>query len=77
MLISSGMTALPQFGPAAYSITAVFLWGAADFAGGFASRRANAFVFTAFSHVCAFVLMSTVALAQHGAFPSVQASSGR
>ncbi|MGH9497406.1 MAG: EamA family transporter [Candidatus Sulfotelmatobacter sp.] len=69
MLISTVVSALPQLGPAAYSVTAVFLWGAADFAGGFASRRANAFVFTAFSHVCAFVLMTAIALAQHGAFP--------
>src|ERR1700722_12019670 len=69
MLLSCVVTALPQLGPAAYSVTAVFLWGAADFAGGFASRRVNAFVFTAFSHVCAFVLMTTVALAQHGPFP--------
>jgi drug/metabolite transporter (DMT)-like permease len=69
MLISTLVPPLPQFGPAAYSVTAVFLWGAADFTGGFASRRANAFVFTAFSHVCAFVLMTAIALAQHGAFP--------
>ena len=69
MLISCVVTAFSHLGPAAYSITAVFLWGAADFAGGFASRRVNAFVFTAFSHVCAFVLMTTVALAQHGPFP--------
>jgi drug/metabolite transporter (DMT)-like permease len=48
----------------------VFLWGAADFAGGYGSRRANAFVLTAFSHVCAFVLMFSVAFGQHGAFPS-------
>ncbi len=59
-----------QFGPAAYSVAAVFLWGASDFAGGYGSRRANAFVLTAFSHVCAFVLMFGIALGQHGAFPS-------
>jgi drug/metabolite transporter (DMT)-like permease len=58
-----------QFGPAAYSVTAVFLWGAADFAGGYGSRRANAFVLTAFAHVCAFILMCTVSLGQHSAFP--------
>ena len=50
-------------------MVAVFLWGAADFSGGYASRRANAFVFTAFSHLCAFALMLTVALSQHGGFP--------
>jgi drug/metabolite transporter (DMT)-like permease len=70
MLRSSDVSALTQFAPAAYSVTAVFLWGAADFAGGYGSRRANAFVLTAFSHVCAFLLMFSIALGQHGAFPS-------
>jgi drug/metabolite transporter (DMT)-like permease len=70
VLLSSGVTSLTQFGPAVYSVIAVFLWGAADFAGGYGSRRANAFVLTAFSHVCAFLLMLAIALAQHGAFPA-------
>jgi uncharacterized membrane protein len=74
MLPSSGvtslMTSLTQFAPAVYSVAAVFLWGAADFAGGYGSRRANAFVLTAFSHLCAFALMLVIAFAQHGAFPS-------
>jgi drug/metabolite transporter (DMT)-like permease len=59
-----------QFAPAVYSVTSVFLWGASDFAGGYGSRRANAFVLTAFSHVCAFGLMLAIALGQHGVFPS-------
>jgi drug/metabolite transporter (DMT)-like permease len=67
---SSGVTSLTQFAPAVYSVAAVFLWGAADFAGGYGSRRANAFVLTAFSHLCAFALMFAIAFAQHGAFPS-------
>jgi drug/metabolite transporter (DMT)-like permease len=70
VLRSSDVSATIQFAPAAYSVTAVFLWGAADFAGGYGSRRANAFVLTAFSHVCAFVLMFAIALGQHGQFPS-------
>jgi drug/metabolite transporter (DMT)-like permease len=69
VLISSGVSSLTQLAPAAYSVTAVFLWGAADFAGGYGSRRANAFVLTAFSHICAFGLMFAIALGQHGAFP--------
>jgi drug/metabolite transporter (DMT)-like permease len=58
--------------PALYSVAAVLIWGASDFAGGFGSRRANAFVLTAFSHICALVLMLAIALtfARHGAFPS-------
>ena len=70
MLPSSGVSSVPQLAPAAYSVTAVFLWGAADFTGGWAARRTNTFVFTAFSHLCAFVLMLTVALIQHGPFPN-------
>jgi drug/metabolite transporter (DMT)-like permease len=60
---------LTQFAPAVYSVIAVFLWGSADFAGGLGSRRANAFVLTAFSHACAFALMLVIALSQHGTFP--------
>ena len=70
MLLSSRVGSLTQFAPAVYSVAAVFLWGAADFAGGYGSRRANAFVLTAFSHVCAFVLMLAIAFGQHAAFPS-------
>jgi drug/metabolite transporter (DMT)-like permease len=70
VLRSCGVSALTQIVPAAYSVAAVFLWGAADFAGGYGSRRANAFVLTAFSHLCAFALMFALALAQHGKFLS-------
>jgi drug/metabolite transporter (DMT)-like permease len=63
------MFSVTQFAPAVCSVIAVFLWGAADFAGGLGSRRANAFVLTAFSHVCAFGLMLVIALSQHGEFP--------
>jgi drug/metabolite transporter (DMT)-like permease len=61
-----------QFAPAACSVAAVFLWGTSDFAGGYGSRRANAFTLTAFSHVCAFALMLVIALSQHAALPSRQ-----
>jgi len=70
MVPSSGVASLTQFAPAAYSVSAVFLWGAADFAGGIGSRRANAFVLTAFSHLCAFALMFAIALGQHETFPT-------
>lgn len=69
MLPSSGVTSTSQLAPAAYSVAAVFIWGTSDFAGGFASRRANAFVVTAFSHFCACLLMLAVVFAQHGAIP--------
>jgi drug/metabolite transporter (DMT)-like permease len=70
MLPSTLMSAAPQFAPAACSLAAVFIWGTSDFTGGYASRRANAFVFTAFSHACALALMLALALAQHAPFPS-------
>jgi len=73
MLLSSGVPSPSQFAPAFYSGIAVVLWGAADFAGGYGSRRNNAFVLTAFSHVCAFALMCTIAFSQHGALPSRKA----
>jgi drug/metabolite transporter (DMT)-like permease len=71
MLISSGVFLPAQFSsaPVAYSVTAVFIWGASDFAGGVGSRRANAFVLTAFSHLCALGLMFAVAVGLGGAFP--------
>jgi len=69
MVPSSGVASMSQLAPAAYSVAAVFIWGASDFAGGFASRRANAFVLTAFSHFCACLLMLAVVFAQHGAIP--------
>jgi drug/metabolite transporter (DMT)-like permease len=70
MLPSTFMPAAPQFAPAACSLAAIFIWGASDFTGGYASRRANAFVFTAAAHACALVLMLSLALAQHAPFPS-------
>ncbi len=69
MLPSSGVLSGSQLGPAA-SVGAVMLWGISDFSGGYGSRRSNAFVLTAFSHICAFVLMSLIALGSHGALPS-------
>jgi drug/metabolite transporter (DMT)-like permease len=70
VLPSSGVSSLLQFGPAAYCVISLVLWGVSDFAGGYGSRRANAFALTAFSHICAFALMFAIALGLHGAFPS-------
>jgi drug/metabolite transporter (DMT)-like permease len=70
MLPSSRVSSVSQYAPSASAVLAVFVWGASDFSGGFASKRGNAFVVTAFSHFCAFVLMFSIALPQHGEFPS-------
>jgi drug/metabolite transporter (DMT)-like permease len=64
------MSPAPQFAPAACSLAAVFIWGASDFTGGYAARRANAFVFTAAAHALALLLMLSLALARHAPFPS-------
>ena len=69
VLPSSDVIRFNEIAPSVYSVAAVFIWGTADFAGGYGSRRANAFVLTAFSHVCAFGLMLGIALATHGTFP--------
>ena len=70
MLPSTRVSLSLQFAPAAYSIGAVFLWGASDFTGGYGARRANAFVLTAFSHLCGFVLMLAISFAEHAPLPS-------
>lgn len=70
MVGSSNVIASIHLGPAAYSVIAVFIWGTSDFAGGYGSRRANAFVLTAFSHLCAFALMFAIALGTHAEFLS-------
>lgn len=70
MLPSTRMTSPVLLAPATFSVAAVFLWGASDFAGGYASRRANAFVLTAFSHLCACILMLAVSFATAAPLPS-------
>jgi drug/metabolite transporter (DMT)-like permease len=70
VLRSSSVLSPTHFPPAIYSVIAIFFWGASDFAGGYGSRRANAFVLTAFSHFCAFVVMFAIAFGEQGAFPS-------
>jgi uncharacterized membrane protein len=58
-----------QYIPAAYSLTAVGVWGASDFLGGVGARRANAFLFTAIVHLSGLALVGTLALATHAQFP--------
>src|ERR1017187_7762024 len=56
--------------PAAYSLTAVCVWGASDFLGGVGARRVNAFLFTAIVHISGLVGVSTLALITHAPFPA-------
>jgi drug/metabolite transporter (DMT)-like permease len=56
--------------PTGFSLGAVFTWGTSDFLGGYAARRANAFLLTAMAHVSGLVLTAGIALAVHAPFPS-------
>jgi len=64
------MSAAPQFVTAAYGIAAVGAWGTSDFLGGYFTRRANAFVFTAVVNLGGLALVAALALASHAALPS-------
>lgn len=64
------MTIHPQFAALFFSLCAVFTWGASDFIGGYASRRANAFLMTAIAHGTGMIFMTTVAVAAHAEFPT-------
>ena len=63
------MSVAAQYIPAAYSLTAVGVWGASDFLGGVGARRANAFLFTAIVHTSGMVVMGMLALITHAPFP--------
>jgi uncharacterized membrane protein len=63
------MSVAAQYIPAAYSLTAVGVWGASDFLGGVGARRANAFLFTAIVHLSGLVLVGTLALTAGAPFP--------
>ncbi len=61
MLPSSDMSAAPQFTTAAYGMAAVLAWGTSDFLGGYATRRANAFLFTVVVNLGGLLLVGTLA----------------
>ena len=63
--------ALPaQLVPTGFSIAAVFVWGTSDFLGGYAARRANAFLVAVIAHASGLVLMATLAFSIHSIVPS-------
>ncbi len=59
-----------QLVPTSFSLAAVFSWGTSDFVGGYAARRANAFVLTAIAHASGLALMTTLALTNQSSWPS-------
>ena len=64
------MSATPQFTTAAFGMAAVLAWGTSDFLGGYATRRANAFLFTMVVNIGGLLLVGTLASATHTPFPS-------
>jgi drug/metabolite transporter (DMT)-like permease len=58
--------------PAAFSLSAMGIWGTSDFIGGIGARRANAFVFTAIVHAGGIVLMVLIALSTGAVFPATK-----
>lgn len=75
MLPSSDVLAPSQLGSAGYSLAAVFAWGTSDFLGGYCTRRANAFLFTAIVNVGGLAAMLSLALLSHNNFPSLRAAA--
>ena len=63
MPVSSQLTAV------GFALAAVAAWGTSDFAGGYAVRRANAFLLTAIAHASGALLMLSLAWGQHAQFP--------
>src|SRR5271166_616933 len=70
VLPSSDMAAPPQVVSAVYGLCAVLAWGTSDFLGGYATRRANAFLFTTVVNIGGLLLFGTLASAGHAQFPS-------
>jgi drug/metabolite transporter (DMT)-like permease len=69
------MSAAPQFATAAYGLAAVVAWGTSDFLGGYATRRANAFLFTAIVNLGGLLLMSTLASATRAPLPTERSAA--
>jgi len=70
VLLSSSMSATLPSISASYSLAAVLAWGTSDFLGGYATRRANAFLFTTVVNLGGLILVGTLASASHAPFPS-------
>lgn len=70
MVICTFVAVTPQLVTAAYGLAAVFAWGTSDFLGGYATRRANAFLFTTVVNIGGLVLVGTLASSIHAVFPS-------
>ena len=70
MLPSTFVSTPSHFAPAAYSLAAVLAWGTSDFLGGYATRRANAFVFTTIVNAGGLLMMATLVATTRAPIPS-------
>jgi drug/metabolite transporter (DMT)-like permease len=68
------MSAAPQFA-AAFAMAAALAWGTSDFLGGYATRRANAFLFTVVVNLGGLLVVGTLAAATHAPFPSARSAA--
>ena len=64
------MASISQFVPVGFSLAAMGCWGTSDFTGGYAVRRAPAFLFTTITHASGACLMLALALLDHSPLPS-------
>jgi drug/metabolite transporter (DMT)-like permease len=69
------MSPAPQLTTAAYGMAAVLAWGTSDFLGGYATRRANAFLFTVVVNAGGLLVVGAIALATHAPFPSARSAA--
>lgn len=69
------MFANPQIISAVYGMAAVVAWGTSDFLGGYATRRANAFLFTTVVNLGGLLLVGTLASTTHAHFPSARSAA--
>jgi drug/metabolite transporter (DMT)-like permease len=58
-----------QLASVSFSLAAVFCWGTSDFVGGYAARRTNAFLLASMAHATGALLMTSLAVLNHSAFP--------
>src|SRR5258708_1983032 len=75
VLPSSNVSTAPQFATATYGLAAVMAWGTSDFLGGWATRRANAFLFTTVVNFGGLAMVVTLASATHAPFPSARSAA--
>jgi len=53
-------------------MAAVFAWGTSDFLGGYATRRANAFLFAVVFNIGGLIMTGSLAVGSHAVFPAVR-----